>query len=205
VLGNHSEPPAEGPRSPFYPPREDTALLRPFAASAEPGTWFLELGCGSGELALTAARVGARAVASDLNPHALRWTARRARAADLEVAPVRADLWAGLRRFRRVVANPPYLPTSPAARDPDPWQNLALDGGPDGTAVLDRILSGLAEHLLPSGRAFVLVSSRQSPGRLESLRARWRSGGGAAHVAATREWGGERLEVWELAARDPVG
>jgi len=186
---------------PFYPPREDSVLLLPFAR-VRAGTRFLEIGTGSGLVALEAARHGARVVATDLNPHALRRLREIARAERLDVTSVRTDLAHGLGRFARVVANPPYLPTRPEERDPDRWHNLALDGGPDGCRVTARVIAELDEHLLPFGEAFVLVSSLQSAGGLSRIRARWTRHGGRLSVTATRELEGERLEVWRLTLPD---
>jgi methylase of polypeptide subunit release factors len=129
---------------------------------------------------------------------------------DLEL--VRTDLARGLGRFDRIVANPPYLPTRPEERDPDRWQNLALDGGPDGCRVTGRLVEELERHLSPGGEAFVLVSSRQDPDALARIRSGWASHGGSVEVVAAewvrstgdllvcahRELEGERLEVWRL-------
>ena len=125
-------PDLPGKGIPVYPPREDTLLILPFAEVA-PGALFLEVGCGVGLAALTAARRGARVVATDVNPHALRHLRARARAEGLDLTPVRTDLARGLGRFDRLLSNPPYLPTRPEERDPDRWHNLALDG--DRTVV----------------------------------------------------------------------
>lgn len=189
--------PTPSPSS-VYPAREDTTLLLRFAATGR-GRWVLEIGCGQGAIALAAARSGARVVATDLNPLALTRLREVARAEGLALDAVRTDVAAGLGRFDRVLANPPYLPTPPAARDPDPWVNLALDGGPDGLALTRRILATLPEHLRPGGVAYVLLSSRQSSAARTSLLDAWVAGGGTAHPAAFTALGDERLEVWELA------
>jgi release factor glutamine methyltransferase len=181
-----------------YPPREDTYLLLPFA-EVSAGSSFLEVGAGEGLAALVAARRGARVVATDLNPHALRQLRSTARGRGLDLEVVRTDLARGLGRFERVVANPPYLPTEPSERDPDRWQNLALDGGPDGCTLTARLVAELDEHLTPDGRAFVLASSRQSRARLDEIWEAWRSRGGTVDLVSQRELEGERLEVYRLA------
>jgi len=190
--------PADG--TPVYPPREDTLLLLPFAEVA-PGTRLLEVGAGTGLAALTAARRGAWVVATDLNPHALRWLRRKALSEPVDLAVVRTDLARGLGRFDRVLANPPYLPTLPDERDPDRWHNLALDGGPDGCRVMARLVSDLDEHLAPDGTAFVVVSSRQNPDSLRAIRTEWESRGGSVDVASSRALEGEQLDVWRLRPR----
>ena len=186
-----------GGEPPVYPPREDSRLLLPFA-QVPPGTRLLEVGAGAGLAALAAARCGARVVATDLNPHALRALRRKARAERLGVEPVRTDLARGLGRFHRVLANPPYLPTLPEERDPDRWHNLALDGGPDGCRVTARLVGELEQHLLPDAEAFVLVSSRQAPEGLDRIRSCWTRSGGTVDVAVSRNLEGERLDVWRL-------
>ena len=181
----------------MYPVREDTLLLRPFA-QAPPRGLLLELGCGNGILSLAAARAGWRVVATDRNPSALRRLRSEARQRGLDVGVVRTDLARGLGRFDRVIANPPYLPTRPEERDPDPWTNLALDGGTDGLRVVRRIVGDLARHLRPGGEAFVLVSSLSPASRRDRVWLRWRRGGGVAEPVATLELPGERLWVWRL-------
>ncbi|MEZ4507798.1 MAG: methyltransferase [Thermomicrobiales bacterium] len=53
-------------------------------------------------------------------------------------------------RFALIVANPPFVPV-PASIDFPVYG----DGGEDGLLVLRPLLSGLREHLMPSGRAIV--------------------------------------------------
>jgi release factor glutamine methyltransferase len=189
--------PKRGTEIPIYPAREDTLLLRPFA-EAPPGSWLLDIGTGNGLLALTAARRGARTVATDRNPRALQSVAEVARAERLTLLAVRTDLARGLGRFDRILANPPYLPTPWGGGEIDPWERLALDGGPDGCVVLERIVSELPEHLRSGGRAYLLVSSLQDPHHLAEIGRGWTADGGYLATVARRRLEGEELEVWEL-------
>jgi len=180
-----------------YPPREDTFLLIPFARAPATG-WLLEIGCGDGQASIEAARSGWSVVATDLHPEALRRLRDRAAAERLPISPIRTDLAGGLGRFERILANPPYLPTGPGERDPDPWVNLALDGGPDGSAVIGRILATLPDHLADRGRAYLIVPSTVPEARRRGLARTWRAIGGSRRVVARRRLEGEVLSVWEL-------
>ncbi len=177
-----------------YPAREDSQLLVPFARVPR-GTSLLEIGAGSGIAALTAARCGARVVATDLNPHALQRLRRASTTEGLDLETVRTDLARGLGRFDRILANPPYLPTRLGERDPDRWHNLALDGGPEGTTTTDRIVEQLSEHLAPDASAYLVGSSLQDPRAMQRIVDRWCARGGREEVVASRRIVGERLEV----------
>ena len=189
--------PDRGPDGEVYPPREDTFLLLPFARVSAPAR-VLEVGTGAGRIALEAARGGSRVVATDLNRRALVPLRERALEEKLDLAVVRTDLARGLGRFDRVLSNPPYLPTGAEEHDPDRGADLALDGGPDGTRVLERLLAHLPEHLALGGAAFVVVSSVQAAAGLERIAADWHRRGGVREIVASRRLEGERLEVWKL-------
>ncbi|MFZ0699359.1 MAG: HemK2/MTQ2 family protein methyltransferase [Thermoplasmata archaeon] len=179
---------------PVYPPRADSLLLVPYAQVPR-GTSVLEIGTGGGIASLAAARCGARVVATDRNPYALRRVRRVARAENLDLETVRTDLARGLGRFDRILANPPYLPTATTERDPDRWHNLALDAGPDGTRTSERILDQLPEHLAPHASAYLVGSSLQTPAAVRRLLERWRARGGLEELVVSRRVEGETLEV----------
>lgn len=152
-----------------YPIREDSILLAR-SARVRAGERVLEVGCGLGLGSLSAARAGARVVACDLNPFALRAVREEAGRRGLCVDAVRTDLFRGLGRFDVVLSNPPYLPTGAEDRDPDPWHQRAVDGGSDGLAFVRRFLEELPEHLAPGGRAYLLVASTpEAPVRTRGL------------------------------------
>jgi release factor glutamine methyltransferase len=177
-----------------YPPREDTELILPFARG-NAGRWLLEIGCGSGVIAMEAARGGARVIATDRNPFAVAFVAACAARASLDLEVLRTDLASGVRPVDRILSNPPYLPTPASARDPDPWHNLALDGGWDGCRVLARIVAGLWEHLRSSGEAFVVGSSRQDPDRVRGILQEFTERGGSVEIVARKALPDEVLVV----------
>lgn len=137
-----------------YAPQHDTRLL--LAAlnheKLTPGTEVLDLGTGSGALALRAAQLGGRVTAVDIAWRAVltarlnAWLQRR------HITVRRSDLTSSLRgtSYDLVLCNPPYVP-APEARVPGRGPQRAWDAGQDGRAVLDRVCDGVCASLRPGG------------------------------------------------------
>ncbi|WP_431963786.1 HemK2/MTQ2 family protein methyltransferase [Actinacidiphila sp. bgisy160] len=145
-----------------YRPQHDTLLLAE-ALQREPlagDVAVLDLGTGSGALALAAAERGAAqvtAVDTSLNAVCTAWI--NARLHGLRVKVLRGDLTEPVTgsRFGLIMANPPYVP-SPGSGPPARGRALAWDAGSDGRALLDRICSDAPALLTPSG-VLLLVHS----------------------------------------------
>jgi release factor glutamine methyltransferase len=144
-----------------FHPRSDTWMLADVVRqqAALPGADVLELGTGSGAIAIAAAQGGANSVTVvDLSRRALVTAALNARLNGVRVRPRRGDLFApvGGERFDIVVSNPPYLPSDDI---PQRGAQRAWEGGEDGRAVLERICAGVADHLRPGGTVLLVHSS----------------------------------------------
>jgi release factor glutamine methyltransferase len=156
-------------------PRPDSELavtecLRLAKGMAAPRV--LDIGTGSGNLAVAVAKhhKGARVTAVDLSPKALAVAERNAvkhGVAD-RVRFLGGDLFAPLpsgERFDFILSNPPYIPRddisklAPGVRDYEP--HVALDGGPDGYAVLERLVAGARDWLEPGGYLIVEIGAPQ--------------------------------------------
>jgi release factor glutamine methyltransferase len=125
------------------------------------GRHVLDVGTGSGAIAIAAARAGAASVcAVDLSLRSVAATRLNAARHGVRVDVRHGDLFAPVagRRFDLVVSNPPYVP---AATDVLPRHRKARcwDGGVDGRAVLDRICSGAADALSDDGRILLVHSA----------------------------------------------
>ena len=142
-----------------YPPSEDTYLLLK-AIALRPRDSFLEVGCGTGLIALNAAKVTRLVVGSDVSFAAVRNTVQNAESNGLEGAcsVVQSNLLTSIHPFARFSAlafNPPYLPDDDNRTDLD----HALVGGTVGTELAMRFLDQAARHVLPSGSIYVVVST----------------------------------------------
>lgn len=148
----------------IYHPEADTYLLLEAARrEAKPDDRVLEVGTGSGLIAASLTDSVSLVVATDINPHA----AASARERGVEV--VRTDLVSGIcGTFDLVIFNPPYLPTSDEERIDD-WLEYALDGGTDGTAVIERFAKTIPAVMAPAGRLLVLVSSLNPLDRVQEI------------------------------------
>jgi len=149
-----------------YEPREDTWLLLSALERLDlAGKRVLDMGTSSGAIAFACSSMGAEVVAVDLSAAALAQARGDAKGKGLAVEFVRRDLLSAMKGPFDVIAfNPPYLP-SPAISD------LAVDGGPGGTAPIERFLEDLPPRLSPEGVTLLVPTSLNHPAR-SSLRSR---------------------------------
>jgi release factor glutamine methyltransferase len=154
----------------------------------------LDLCTGSGCVAITLARQRptSRVHGTDASEDALdvaRTNALRLGAynASFSVGDLYAAVASGS-RFDVITANPPYIPTgevlglTPDIKDFEP--RLALDGGPDGLAILRRIVEGAPDWLVPGGVLAVEVGAEESAEVARSFVAR-----GFTDVSAAKDYG----------------
>ena len=153
-------------------PRPETELIVALAGEGPVPARLLDLGTGSGILALTlvAEHAGAQAVATDLSEGALVTAARNALGLGVadRVAFLRSDWFSDVEgRFDLIVSNPPYISETemsglaPEVLGFDP--HGALTPGGDGLGPYRAIAAGLAAHLTPGGRVLVEIGHLQGP------------------------------------------
>jgi len=153
-------------------PRPETEELVDWILDTEalwriPGPYVADVGTGSGCIAVTLAceRPQARLRAIDASADALALARENADRLGVGVTAridfEERDLLAGVRpeTFDAVVSNPPYVTTDAWAHLPRPIRDheprLALDGGPDGLAVIRRLAPQAHETLKPGGLFFL--------------------------------------------------
>ncbi|MBX3736165.1 MAG: peptide chain release factor N(5)-glutamine methyltransferase [Candidatus Didemnitutus sp.] len=166
-------------------PRPETELLVELAKeqfSASPPAHVLDLGTGSGAIALALAKhfADAMVTAVDVSSDALALARENATALGLaeRVRFSQSDWLAGVtegEKFELIVANPPYLSdaetkeTAPEVQKFEPWN--ALSAGPDGTAALRKIIAESPRWLAVSGVLMLETGIAQHAQLLEAAKA----------------------------------
>ena len=152
----------------------------------------LDLGTGSGVCAVVAARHARHVVAIDINRAAVRCATINAQLNQLEarIDCLHGDLFAPVvgRRFDIVFFNPPFIVGTPANPRDFAWR---------GNDVASRFAAGLATHLAPRGRAYLLLSTYGDA--CASFVEELARHGYSQRVFATRRFVNERLTVLEVA------
>jgi release factor glutamine methyltransferase len=142
--------------------------------AVRPGERVLEIGAGLGLAAVLAARAGAHVTATDVVPASIDAIRTNAALNGVTIDARLGDGWApvGTERFDLVCTNPPQMPTPPG-RDRDDAEAAADNGGPDGWALLDRVIADAPAHLERGGRLvfsiFEFLGLKTAHAKLEAV------------------------------------
>lgn len=135
----------------------------------------LEVGTGSGAIAISImVELGGEVemTATDISPKAIKIARLNAHLHGLSerirfvVGDLFAPLNSGTERFHIIISNPPYIPSGdldklePEIRLYEP--RAALDGGPDGLAVIRHIIEEAPSYLTPKGYLALEIGYGQS-------------------------------------------
>lgn len=147
-----------------YPPSEDSILLIQ-SFDVKPFETVLEIGCGSGVVAVHCARNGANVIAADINPYAAKLAKKNAEYNNVEIDVRVSDLFQNIpEKFDTIVFNLPYLPVDDAGELAKAWS-----GGKDGMGPLPRLIEEAPDHLNTEGRLVIVVSSLMDREKLHGL------------------------------------
>jgi release factor glutamine methyltransferase len=142
-----------------YEPAEDTFLLADNLIVKQSDK-VLEIGTGTGIIAIIASKKAENVTAIDINKYAVECAQKNAKINQTHIDVRLGDLFGPVKdeKFDLILFNTPYLPT-----DEDEIVNdeldAAWDGGKDGRSVIDRFIKDLSAHINPRGHVQLVQSS----------------------------------------------
>jgi len=152
-----------------YAPAEDSFLLLS-AVKARKGQRVLEMGTGSGIIAIHCARADCVVTAADISLDAIENARVNAAINLLDITLAHSNLFEKVRgKFDVIIFNPPYL----SSRDSEGLtiaEKQPLVGGEGGHEVSVRFLKAAPKYLAPKGRIYLLTSSESEEKVLKAAR-----------------------------------
>ncbi len=135
-----------------YMPRDDSIMLAEILEN-EKAEHVLDIGCGSGFLAILLAKHDCTVIAVDINPEAISATEKNAAMNFVEINVVQSDLFENVKdNFDLIVFNPPYLPGEP--------YDIQWSGGID---LVKKFLEDAREYLKKDGKIIFVISTLTAP------------------------------------------
>ena len=143
-----------------YEPREDTFLIEQEVERYAQGR-VLDMGTGTGVLAIEASQKADFVIGVDINKDALDYAKKKAKAMRIEnIKFVHSDLFSYFKRypdkFDLIIFNPPYLPEEKGESEEVKKQ---ISGGKKGYEILERFFSEANDYLKSDGKILVVFST----------------------------------------------
>ena len=149
-----------------YEPSDDSFLLAE-NLNIKQSDRVLEIGTGSGIVAMYASKVAEEIVATDINFNAIELADENFKNNNINniklvfgdlFKPIDANLKEEEKKFDLILFNTPYLPTNDDEILEDNL-NYAFDGGSDGRRIIDKFLNQVKDYLNEGGRVQLIQSS----------------------------------------------
>jgi release factor glutamine methyltransferase len=143
-----------------YKPSDDSFLLAENLI-INAGEKVLEIGTGSGIIAMYASKMTDNIVATDINFNAVELAEKNFLSNGIEnIQVILGNLFEPVKnqKFDVILFNAPYLPTE-RSEVLDDNLNYAFDGGLNGRKVIDKFLNQLKNHLNHGGKVQLIQSS----------------------------------------------
>jgi release factor glutamine methyltransferase len=147
-----------------YEPREDSQLLSKHIGKYAKGH-VLDVGTGSGILAVEAAKKARKVTAVDVNPAAIDYCKKNISHSKIEFK--KSDLFKALStKFDNIIFNPPYLPED---KNEPKEITLSTTGGRKGHELVEKFLLEANNYLKDDGKILFLISSLTNPQKVETI------------------------------------
>ncbi len=181
-----------------YTPAEDSLLMLDSVDlwGDLRGLKCLDVGTGTGIVAIFMARKGCETFATDLTSESVELARRNAELNGVDLHVAQGDLMNHFRdsSFDIITFNPPYLPEPPS----NVKLSISWVGGLMGRELIDRFLSDLPRVIKEGGRAAILHADYNEP----RLTLEWgRKRGFDSHILGRRKLAFHELIVIELRPR----
>lgn len=147
-------------------PRADTERLVEWVLqNTKEGDTVLDIGTGSGAIAIVLAKHNRKVTATDISKEALQVAQRNAKQHGVNITFLQTDVCEGITQtFDVVVSNPPYIcedyPLDASVKNYEP--HLALFAGKDGLDVYKKLAQQVPNVLKPHGKLFLEVGYDQA-------------------------------------------
>jgi release factor glutamine methyltransferase len=144
-----------------YEPAEDTFLMID-NLEVRVDDSVLDVGTGCGISGILSAYHGAKVIATDISPCAIRCAKENAKSSQLhaKIDFIQGDLFNPIKKelaFDLILFNPPYLPIEPMERGS--WLDAAWIGGTSGRKIIDRFIREAPEHVNRDGSVLMVQSN----------------------------------------------
>ncbi|CEG12044.1 conserved hypothetical protein [groundwater metagenome] len=139
-----------------YGPSDDSYLLADILKNYDlEGKDVLDIGTGTGILAIIAAQKCASVSGSDINDKALEIAKKNAALNDAKIEFMKSDLFEGINeKFDLIVFNSPYLPPETQG-----FSNKILEKSWNDDGTIEKFFEEVDAHLKDDGKFLILLSS----------------------------------------------
>lgn len=173
----------------IYKPAEDSYLLEEQVKKFAKNKSVLDMGSGSGILALAAKKAKAKSIlTADINPESVKHLKSK------NFNAIKSNLFSKInKKFDLIIFNPPYLPED--KREPID-SKFATTGGKKGDEIILRFLKHAPNYLNPQGKILMAISSLTPRKKILQLLTKLKF---QHKTLAIKKLFFEVLEVWEIA------
>lgn len=148
----------------YYEPREDSYLILKYIKDYAKGD-VLDMGTGSGILAVEASKYADTVIGVDINKNAVKIAKK-----NKSIKSIYSDLFSYFKenpkKFDLIIFNPPYL--SEDKDEPEDIKQMTT-GGEEGYEIIEKFLSQAKNYLKKDGKILLLFSSLTNKDKVNGI------------------------------------